>query len=152
MLTHLDGFQDAKRLKKAKKALKVGSAGLVCGLRGAAPSRAGADGAGADGAAPTGLGCRGRAPGRPQLADRGCWGSGVERHGPRARGATETLGSEPRPRPTRPQKLTSRCPETGTIARQARFWSEVYDGAKLFYLSGMQHGKYLKREVSLTGV
>ena len=31
---------------------------------------------------------------------------------------------------------------------QARFWSEVYDGAKLFYLSGMQHGKYLKREVS----
>jgi hypothetical protein len=24
----------------------------------------------------------------------------------------------------------------------------VYDGAKLFYLSGMQHGKYLKREVS----
>jgi hypothetical protein len=30
---------------------------------------------------------------------------------------------------------------------QARFWSEVYDGAKLFYLSGMQHGKYLKREV-----
>jgi hypothetical protein len=33
---------------------------------------------------------------------------------------------------------------------QARFWTEVYDGAKLFYLSGMQHGKYLKREVSLT--
>jgi ribosome biogenesis protein BMS1 len=31
---------------------------------------------------------------------------------------------------------------------QARFWTEVYDGAKLFYLSGMQHGKYLKREVS----
>jgi hypothetical protein len=30
---------------------------------------------------------------------------------------------------------------------QTRFWSEVYDGAKLFYLSGMQHGKYLKREV-----
>ncbi|KAI8474956.1 MAG: ribosome biogenesis protein BMS1-like protein [Monoraphidium minutum] len=29
---------------------------------------------------------------------------------------------------------------------KARFWSEVYDGAKLFYLSGMQHGKYLKRE------
>lgn len=32
-------------------------------------------------------------------------------------------------------------------ALKARFWAEVYDGAKLFYLSGMQHGKYLKREV-----
>lgn len=30
---------------------------------------------------------------------------------------------------------------------QDRFWSEIYDGAKLFYLSGIQHGKYLKREV-----
>ncbi|GFH09607.1 Bms1-type G domain-containing protein [Haematococcus lacustris] len=30
---------------------------------------------------------------------------------------------------------------------QARFWTEIYDGAKLFYLSGIQHGKYLKREV-----
>ncbi|KAG2495424.1 hypothetical protein HYH03_006371 [Edaphochlamys debaryana] len=28
-----------------------------------------------------------------------------------------------------------------------RFWTEIYDGAKLFYLSGIQHGKYLKREV-----
>lgn len=28
-----------------------------------------------------------------------------------------------------------------------RFWSEVYDGAKLFYLSGMIHGKYLKRDI-----
>jgi hypothetical protein len=28
----------------------------------------------------------------------------------------------------------------------------VYDGAKLFYLSGMQHGKYLKREVRLDTV
>ncbi|KXZ47518.1 hypothetical protein GPECTOR_34g677 [Gonium pectorale] len=28
-----------------------------------------------------------------------------------------------------------------------RFWTEIYDGAKLFYLSGLQHGKYLKREV-----
>lgn len=32
-------------------------------------------------------------------------------------------------------------------ALKARFWAEVYDGAKLFYLSGMAHGKYLKREV-----
>ncbi|KAJ9526363.1 hypothetical protein QJQ45_009839 [Haematococcus lacustris] len=30
---------------------------------------------------------------------------------------------------------------------KARFWTEIYDGAKLFYLSGIQHGKYLKREV-----
>ncbi|KAL6785735.1 hypothetical protein ACKKBF_B01435 [Auxenochlorella protothecoides x Auxenochlorella symbiontica] len=33
-----------------------------------------------------------------------------------------------------------------------RFWSEIYQGmqsgwAKLFYLSGMRHGKYLKREI-----
>ncbi|KAK4778594.1 hypothetical protein SAY86_006122 [Trapa natans] len=28
-----------------------------------------------------------------------------------------------------------------------RFWTETYQGAKLFYLSGLIHGKYLKREV-----
>ncbi|TYI07566.1 hypothetical protein ES332_A10G236100v1 [Gossypium tomentosum] len=28
-----------------------------------------------------------------------------------------------------------------------RFWTEIYDGAKLFYLSGLIHGKYPKREV-----
>lgn len=28
-----------------------------------------------------------------------------------------------------------------------RFWSEICDGAKLFYLSGLIHGKYPKREV-----
>ncbi|KAJ7980660.1 Ribosome biogenesis protein BMS1 [Quillaja saponaria] len=28
-----------------------------------------------------------------------------------------------------------------------RFWTEIYDGAKLFYLSGLLHGKYLKREI-----
>ncbi|KAL7177029.1 hypothetical protein ACSBR2_030375 [Camellia fascicularis] len=28
-----------------------------------------------------------------------------------------------------------------------RFWTEIYDGAKLFYLSGLIHGKYAKREV-----
>lgn len=27
-----------------------------------------------------------------------------------------------------------------------RFWTEIYDGAKLFYLSGLIHGKYSKRE------
>ncbi|KAG5626337.1 hypothetical protein H5410_011555 [Solanum commersonii] len=28
-----------------------------------------------------------------------------------------------------------------------RFWTEIYDEAKLFYLSGLIHGKYSKREV-----
>lgn len=28
-----------------------------------------------------------------------------------------------------------------------RFWKELYDGAKLFYLSGLRHGKYLKNEI-----
>lgn len=28
-----------------------------------------------------------------------------------------------------------------------RFWTEVVDGAKLFYLSGAVHGRYLKREI-----
>ena len=32
-------------------------------------------------------------------------------------------------------------------ALRARFWAEVYDGAKLFYLTGMKSGRYLKREV-----
>ncbi|KAJ1994935.1 Glycoside hydrolase 2 (Mannanase, beta-galactosidase) [Coemansia umbellata] len=28
-----------------------------------------------------------------------------------------------------------------------RFWTEVYDGAKLFYLSGVENGRYLDREI-----
>lgn len=32
-------------------------------------------------------------------------------------------------------------------ALKHRFWGEVYAGAKLFYLSGMRHGSYPKREV-----
>lgn len=32
-------------------------------------------------------------------------------------------------------------------ALKHRFWTEIYQGAKLFYLSGMKNGKYLKREV-----
>ncbi|KAI3706601.1 hypothetical protein L6452_24461 [Arctium lappa] len=28
-----------------------------------------------------------------------------------------------------------------------RFWTEIYDGDKLFYLSGLIHGKYVKREI-----
>lgn len=28
-----------------------------------------------------------------------------------------------------------------------RFWTEIYQGAKLFYLSGLLHGRYLQREV-----
>lgn len=29
-----------------------------------------------------------------------------------------------------------------------RFWTEIYDGAKLFYLSGLKNGNYPKQEVS----
>ncbi|KAL3145805.1 Glycoside hydrolase 2 (Mannanase, beta-galactosidase) [Trebouxia sp. C0009 RCD-2024] len=32
-------------------------------------------------------------------------------------------------------------------ALKHRFWAEIYQGAKLFYLSGMKNGKYMKREV-----
>jgi len=32
-------------------------------------------------------------------------------------------------------------------ALKHRFWSEIYPGAKLFYLSGIKNGKYLHREV-----
>ncbi|KAK9820869.1 hypothetical protein WJX81_007795 [Elliptochloris bilobata] len=32
-------------------------------------------------------------------------------------------------------------------ALKHRFWAEIYQGAKLFYLSGMRNGKYLQREV-----
>jgi ribosome biogenesis protein BMS1 len=28
-----------------------------------------------------------------------------------------------------------------------RFWTDIYDGAKIFYLSGVIHGKYLKNEI-----
>jgi ribosome biogenesis protein BMS1 len=28
-----------------------------------------------------------------------------------------------------------------------RFWTEIYQGAKLFYLSGLIHGRYPKREI-----
>ena len=32
-----------------------------------------------------------------------------------------------------------------------RFWTEVYQGAKLFYLSGMVHGEYQRTEVKNLG-
>jgi len=32
-----------------------------------------------------------------------------------------------------------------------RFWTEVYAGAKLFYLSGLLHGEYLRNEVKNLG-
>lgn len=32
-----------------------------------------------------------------------------------------------------------------------RFWTEVYAGAKLFYLSGQVHGEYLRNEVKNLG-
>ena len=41
-------------------------------------------------------------------------------------------------------------PATARKARKElkrRFWTEVFDGAKLFHLGGMQHGRYLKRDV-----
>lgn len=28
-----------------------------------------------------------------------------------------------------------------------RFWTEVYDGAKMFYLSGVMNGRYPDREI-----
>lgn len=32
-----------------------------------------------------------------------------------------------------------------------RFWTEVFDGAKLFYLSGILHGEYLRNEIKNLG-
>lgn len=32
-----------------------------------------------------------------------------------------------------------------------RFWTEVYQGAKLFYLSGINHGEYMKNEIKNLG-
>lgn len=32
-----------------------------------------------------------------------------------------------------------------------RFWTEVYAGAKLFYLSGILHDEYLRNEVARLG-
>ena len=29
-----------------------------------------------------------------------------------------------------------------------RFWTDIYDGAKLFYLSGLKHGRYPKAEIT----
>jgi ribosome biogenesis protein BMS1 len=33
-----------------------------------------------------------------------------------------------------------------------RFWTEIYDGAKMMYLSGVVNGKYLKNEVKQLGM
>lgn len=33
-----------------------------------------------------------------------------------------------------------------------RFWTEIYDGAKLFYLSGLVHGKYPRTEIHNLGL
>jgi ribosome biogenesis protein BMS1 len=43
-------------------------------------------------------------------------------------------------------------PETKTIRSKKkefkkRFWAEIYDGAKLFYFSGLQYGRYPQTEV-----
>ena len=41
-----------------------------------------------------------------------------------------------------PKKLK----KTKKVLKQ-RFWTEIYDGAKLFYISGMTHGRYNQRDV-----
>mgnify|MGYP006176526129 FL=1 len=37
--------------------------------------------------------------------------------------------------------------ETEKILKH-RFWTEIYEGAKMFYFSGVVNGKYLKNEVN----
>ncbi|EOA39223.1 hypothetical protein CARUB_v10012207mg [Capsella rubella] len=44
----------------------------------------------------------------------------------------------------------SKLRKTKTRLKQ-RFWKEIFDGAKLFYLSGLIHGKYSPREVHNLG-
>ena len=41
--------------------------------------------------------------------------------------------------------------ESDLICLFDRFWTEIYQGAKLFYLSGLEHEEYLKREVHNLG-
>ena len=41
-----------------------------------------------------------------------------------------------------PKKLK----KTKKVLKQ-RFWTEIYDGAKLFYISGMSHGRYNQRDI-----
>lgn len=36
-------------------------------------------------------------------------------------------------------------------ALKHRFWTEVYQGAKLFYLSKILHGEYLRNEIERLG-
>uniref|UniRef100_A0A0A9YDD7 Bms1-type G domain-containing protein n=1 Tax=Lygus hesperus TaxID=30085 RepID=A0A0A9YDD7_LYGHE len=43
-------------------------------------------------------------------------------------------------------KQTKKLQRTKKMLKH-RFWKEVYPGAKLFYLSNLQHGQYLKNEV-----
>ncbi|CBZ55284.1 putative ribosome biogenesis protein BMS1 [Neospora caninum Liverpool] len=41
------------------------------------------------------------------------------------------------------QKALRRCKKQ----LKSRFWTEIYEGAKLFYLTGLQYGRYKKREI-----
>ena len=41
-----------------------------------------------------------------------------------------------------PKKLK----KTKKVLKQ-RFWTEIYDGAKLFYISGISHGRYNQRDI-----
>lgn len=43
-------------------------------------------------------------------------------------------------------KRTKKVQRTKKILKH-RFWKEVYPGAKLFYLSNMQNGNYLRNEI-----
>ena len=43
-------------------------------------------------------------------------------------------------------KKISKMNKTKKLLKK-RFWDEVYSGAKLFFLSGIKNGKYLKRDI-----
>ena len=47
-------------------------------------------------------------------------------------------------------KKSDRLKRTKKLLKH-RFWTEVYAGAKLFYLSGQIHGEYLRNEVKNLG-
>ncbi len=43
-------------------------------------------------------------------------------------------------------KTTKNLRKTKKLLKH-RFWTEIYEGAKMFYFSGIVNGKYLKNEV-----
>ena len=126
ILTHLNGFTDQKRLNKTKKKLKVGAAGGWVYQQGLGQEEA----EGGGWLTQWMLRCTGL------VFERGFRGDGLTIFRipltlwlPKSSYGLNYKPCNPSPPP------------------QTRFWTEIYDGAKLFYLSGIQHGKYLKREV-----